>query len=66
MEVLPSKRITIELNGQDPRKAAKEIAVLLSGKRGSLSDGEHTFDELYAIIDGLKKEIAERERGETA
>ena len=39
--------IKAEHEGEDIRVLAQEINMLSSGNRGGLSDGYHTFDELY-------------------
>jgi hypothetical protein len=39
--------VKAENNTEDVRKISEEINILCSGHRGELSDGYHTFNELY-------------------
>lgn len=39
--------VKAEYDGEDVRKLCQEAMVLASGDRGQLSDGFHTFNELY-------------------
>lgn len=40
-------KIKAEHEGEDVRKLCEEAAILASGNRGELSDGYHTFNDLY-------------------